>query len=355
MPHQPQVTFVAETAVVETAIDKEKDDERLLSSGTLPTQPSTDRDPAGDPVVDDNDDNDDAHQQILPSQPSVASSMASSHNEGSSSNNNTPKSPGLRGNLTRQHKDRDPFADYELVNTLGRGSMGSVDLVRKRSVGGSARYNAVARAQVKEKYDQCFQLPLIGGLLALILGKKAKADMDKASLEPPHHDGDGGYRSDDDEALMDAKLTAGDDSASSRHSPTFAMKSIHYNLIRDKIFVDELRNEIAILKTLDHPHCVRVLETFDFDRRLFVVMEVCSGGDLYQRDPYTEEEAARIITAVLRAVAYMHGKGVIHRDLKYENILFANDSPQADIKLIDFGLSKEVKEHEKLKEGAGTM
>ena len=66
-------------------------------------------------------------------------------------------------------------------------------------------------------------------------------------------------------------------------------------------------------------------------------------------------EAARIVTSILSAVAYMHSRNVVHRDLKYENIMFANDSPQADIKLIDFGLSKEVKEHEHLKEGAGTM
>lgn len=83
--------------------------------------------------------------------------------------------------------------------------------------------------------------------------------------------------------------------------------------------------------------------------------QACHGGDLYARDPYTEDQAARITSAILSAVAYMHSRGVIHRDLKYENVLFANQSPTAPIKLIDFGLSKEMKEHEKLDEGAGTM
>ena len=69
-------------------------------------------------------------------------------------------------------------------------------------------------------------------------------------------------------------------------------------------------------------------------------MEVCSGGDLYVRDPYTESEAARIVTSMLSAVAYMHSQGVVHRDLKFENCLFVNTSPLSEVKLIDFGLSK---------------
>lgn len=64
------------------------------------------------------------------------------------------------------------------------------------------------------------------------------------------------------------------------------------------------------------------------------------GGDLYTRDPYTEQEAARISQSILNAVAYMHEQGISHRDLKYENIMFTSPHPDADVKLIDFGLSK---------------
>jgi len=46
-------------------------------------------------------------------------------------------------------------------------------------------------------------------------------------------------------------------------------------------------------------------------------MELCTGGDLYARDPYTEEEAARIASALLSAVSFMHARGITHRDLKY--------------------------------------
>lgn len=83
-------------------------------------------------------------------------------------------------------------------------------------------------------------------------------------------------------------------------------------------------------------------------------MEVCSGGDLYARDPYTEEEAARIVSSILSAVSYMHSKNFAHRDLKYENILFVNESPTAEIKLIDFGLSKKYGDAH-LTEGVGTI
>ena len=55
-------------------------------------------------------------------------------------------------------------------------------------------------------------------------------------------------------------------------------------------------------------------------------MELCSGGDLYTRDPYTEDEAARIVGSMISAVSFMHNRKIVHRDIKYENILFAKDS-----------------------------
>lgn len=99
----------------------------------------------------------------------------------------------------------------------------------------------------------------------------------------------------------------------SKYQMTYAMKSIHLNRITDESFIQELQNEIEILKQLDHPHIVRPIETFNHRNQLFIVMELCSGGDLYARDPYTEEEAARIVSSILSAVSYMHLKGIVHR------------------------------------------
>mmetsp|Transcript_13686 Transcript_13686/g.19991 ORF Transcript_13686/g.19991 Transcript_13686/m.19991 type:complete len:523 (+) Transcript_13686:87-1655(+) len=120
---------------------------------------------------------------------------------------------------------------------------------------------------------------------------------------------------------------------------SYALKSIVLSRI-SKEFLDELRNEIDILKHLDHPNIVKAYETFESRRQIFVVMELCSGGDLYERAPYTEREAAKIVTKLLSAVAFMHANNVVHRDLKFENIMFESRKPDAEIKVIDFGLSK---------------
>jgi calcium-dependent protein kinase len=82
------------------------------------------------------------------------------------------------------------------------------------------------------------------------------------------------------------------------------------------------------------------METFEYQHSLYLVMEICSGGDLYSRDPYNETDSARISQSILNAVSYMHQQGISHRDLKYENIMFTSPQPNADVKIIDFGLSK---------------
>jgi calcium-dependent protein kinase len=106
---------------------------------------------------------------------------------------------------------------------------------------------------------------------------------------------------------------------------------------------------------LDHPNIVRAIETFEFEGMISLVMELCSGGDLYVRDPYSEAEAARIVSSILSAIAYMHSQNVVHRDLKFENVLFVNTSPMSDVKLIDFGLSRVYGGGQKLTDISGTI
>lgn len=112
---------------------------------------------------------------------------------------------------------------------------------------------------------------------------------------------------------------------------------------------------VEILKGLDHPNIVRAIETFDIHNRVFIVLELCSGGDLYARDPYSEDEARKITACLFSAVAYLDSKGIVHRDLKFENIMFVDGSPEAEIKIIDFGLSQKFAADEHLHATVGTV
>lgn len=104
--------------------------------------------------------------------------------------------------------------------------------------------------------------------------------------------------------------------------------------------IDELENELTLLKALDHPNIIKVYETYKLNNRKAMVLELCTGGDLYTRHPYSEKQAAKIIKECLSAISYLHSHKVIHRDIKYENIMFESKKTDARVKLIDFGLSK---------------
>ena len=113
----------------------------------------------------------------------------------------------------------------------------------------------------------------------------------------------------------------------------FALKAIDLRVVNDD-YLRELRNEIEVLKTLDHPNIVRAYESFQKKKNIYLIMEYLTGGDLHARHPYTEREAAMIVGKVLSAVSYMHKHHVLHRDIKYENIMFESSRPDAEVKLI---------------------
>ena len=93
----------------------------------------------------------------------------------------------------------------------------------------------------------------------------------------------------------------------------YALKTILLDRVSDPVFIAELRNEIEVLKSCDHPNIVKAIETFEFNSQISIIMELCSGGDLYSREPYTEEQARRIIRNLTSAIAYMHRCGIVHR------------------------------------------
>lgn len=99
------------------------------------------------------------------------------------------------------------------------------------------------------------------------------------------------------------------------------------------------------MKELDHPNICRLLESFEDERLIFLVLEYCEGGELFERivqQKYIDERVARnIVIQVASALCYAHSRNIAHRDLKPENVCFCKDDndPMGQIKVIDWGLS----------------
>ena len=74
---------------------------------------------------------------------------------------------------------------------------------------------------------------------------------------------------------------------------------------------------------------------YNYKKQIYIILELCDGGDLYTRLPYSEKRAAGITGKLMSAIKYMHDHGIVHRDLKFENIMFENKSDNAEIKVID--------------------
>lgn len=132
--------------------------------------------------------------------------------------------------------------------------------------------------------------------------------------------------------------------AESKDNPgtLFAVKVIDKKALKGK--EDSLENEIRVLRRLDHPNVVKLLEAYESKSSVYLVMELVTGGELFDRivekGSYTEKDAADLIKQVLSAVAYMHSEGVVHRDLKPENLLYHSADEDSKIMISDFGLSK---------------
>lgn len=136
-----------------------------------------------------------------------------------------------------------------------------------------------------------------------------------------------------------------------------AIKTISKSQVKN---IERFRQEIAIMKQLDHPNIIKLFETFEDARNIYLVMELCTGGELFDRiielGHLTEHQAAILMQQVLRAVHYMHQNGVMHRDLKPENFLFATKDSieKAPLKVIDFGLSTRYEAGQSMATKAGT-
>ncbi|XP_048857690.1 serine/threonine-protein kinase PLK3-like isoform X2 [Brienomyrus brachyistius] len=112
--------------------------------------------------------------------------------------------------------------------------------------------------------------------------------------------------------------------------------------------VEEVCEEVQILKTLRHKNVVGFSHSFEDDKFMYIFMELCSGqtlGDILKaRGTLTEPEVRYYINQLISGLTYIHRQGYVHRDIKLEN-LFIND--QMELKIGDFGLAVKLKPREK--------
>uniref|UniRef100_A0A8C6V7N8 Protein kinase domain-containing protein n=1 Tax=Naja naja TaxID=35670 RepID=A0A8C6V7N8_NAJNA len=105
-----------------------------------------------------------------------------------------------------------------------------------------------------------------------------------------------------------------------------------------------IENEIAVLHKIKHPNIVALDDIYESGGHLYLIMQLVSGGELFDRIVekgfYTERDASKLIRQILDAVKYLHDMGIVHRDLKPENLLYYSLDEDSKIMISDFGLSK---------------
>jgi len=142
--------------------------------------------------------------------------------------------------------------------------------------------------------------------------------------------------------------------ASGQH---FAVKVINKKDL-GKDYEKNLKMEVDILKKVNHPNIIALKELFDTPDKLYLVMELVTGGELFdkivEKGSYTESEASQLVRKIVSAVDYLHNLNIVHRDLKPENLLLKRADNDLEIAIADFGLSKIVGQQMMMQTACGT-
>jgi serine/threonine protein kinase len=120
------------------------------------------------------------------------------------------------------------------------------------------------------------------------------------------------------------------------------------------------RREIDVLKMCQQPNIVRLIDVFENHKYFYIVLEYMDGGDMFdylkeRNFTISEERARQMSEQIACALYYLHSYGIMHRDLKLENIMMTDTSETSIPKLVDFGLSKIIGPLETANEPFGTV
>jgi serine/threonine protein kinase len=121
-----------------------------------------------------------------------------------------------------------------------------------------------------------------------------------------------------------------------------AIKELYSEQASNHNLRQRFQREAVAMSSLNHPNIVKFYELLDVDSSLFIVMEYAEGQTLENyiskvTGPIPEDKAIALMESILNAFSYAHEKGIIHRDIKPNNIMI---SPNLDIKILDFGIAK---------------
>ncbi|KAH0770995.1 hypothetical protein KY290_014976 [Solanum tuberosum] len=140
-----------------------------------------------------------------------------------------------------------------------------------------------------------------------------------------------------------------------------AVKRIEKKKMVVPIAVEDVKREVKILKALaGHENVVDFYNAFEDDNYVYIVMELCEGGELLDRilakkdSRYTEKDAAIVVRQMLKVAAQCHLHGLVHRDMKPENFLFKSPKEDSPLKATDFGLSDFIRPGKKFQDIVGS-
>ncbi|CAM9616686.1 unnamed protein product [Chrysoparadoxa australica] len=231
-------------------------------------------------------------------------------------------------------QERDITGRYDILKTVGRGSIGEVSIVKRRA--------SITPCQSANNFQDPQFLDLAG--------MESPRRVPQSSFNSTGSTGSSADLNTTADSGMTAKSTGG------RAHRKYAMKTVYVTRM-NKEMIREFDNEVSILQKLHHPNIISLREVFYYQRKVYMLMDLCEGGQLNQRT-FSEAEVCTITTQICQALVYLHDRaGICHRDLKLENIMLLHADPSAPlvVKLIDFGLSQVFMKGEKLRKACGTV